>query len=81
MGQMRSNGVDLREAEPSFADARSDFEKARYAIFGVPYDATVSHRRGASEAPAFIRSETHNFETFLMDIDVELEEVPICDIG
>lgn len=78
---MRSSGVDLREVEPPFADARSEFGNARYAIFGVPFDATVSHRSGASEAPAFIRSETYNFETYLMDLDVELEQVPICDIG
>ncbi|MGA1820478.1 MAG: agmatinase [Thermoplasmatota archaeon] len=78
---MRSNGVDLKEVDPLFADAHSDFKTARYAIFGVPFDSTVSHRSGASEAPHHIRVETYNFETYLMDVDVELENVAITDIG
>ncbi|MBN1391146.1 MAG: agmatinase, partial [Candidatus Thermoplasmatota archaeon] len=81
VGQMRSNEVDLRVVEPPFADAGSDFDSSRYVIFGVPYDATVAHRKGASGAPAIIREETYNFETYLMDLEVELEEIPICDIG
>jgi len=78
---MRSNGVDLKEVDPLFADAHSDFKSAAYAIFGVPFDATVSHRSGAAEAPYYIRTETYNFETYLMDLDVELENISITDIG
>jgi agmatinase len=78
---MRSSGVDLMEVEPLFAEAHSDFDRSRYSIFGVPYDATVSHRPGASKAPSFIRTETYNFETYLMDLKVELEDIPISDIG
>ncbi|MGA1872278.1 MAG: agmatinase [Thermoplasmatota archaeon] len=79
--KMRSNGVDLTEVDPLFADAHSDFKSSRYAILGVPFDATVSHRSGAAKAPGHIRTETYNFETYLMDLDVELEDVPITDIG
>jgi len=78
---MNRQGVDLGEVEPRFADANGDFESSKYAIFGVPFDATVSHRSGASSAPGSIRAETYNFETYLMDLDVELADIDICDIG
>jgi agmatinase len=78
---MISKGVDLVEVDPPFADSLSDFDSAKFTIFGVPFDATVSHRSGASKAPDVIRAESYNFETYLMDIYVDLEDVPMCDIG
>jgi agmatinase len=78
---MRSKGVDLVEVDPPFADSLSDFESAGFVIFGVPFDATVTHGSGASKAPDVIRRETYNFETYLMDLDIDLEDVPMCDIG
>lgn len=78
---MISKGVDLTEVDPVFADSHSDFESSDFVIFGVPFDATVTHRSGASKAPDAIRVETYNFETYLMDIDVDLEDIPMCDIG
>ncbi|MFW3146557.1 MAG: agmatinase [Thermoplasmatota archaeon] len=78
---MTVEGIDLVKVEPNFADADSSFEESSYIIFGVPYDATVSHRPGTKKAPAAIRYETYNFETYLMDIDVDLEDIPMCDLG
>jgi agmatinase len=78
---MISKGVGLVEVDPPFADSLSDYNSANFVIFGIPFDATVTHRSGASKAPDAIRAESYNFETYLMDIFVDLEDVPICDIG
>jgi agmatinase len=64
-----------------FADANSEFEDSGYIIYGVPFDATVSHRPGTSKAPSAIRYETYNFETYLMDLDVDLDDIRMCDMG
>jgi agmatinase len=71
----------LQKADPVFADCNARLEDAAYVFFGVPYDASVSHLSGASGAPLRIRKESFNFETFLMDIEVELDEVPMHDAG
>jgi agmatinase len=78
---MNSKGVDLVEVDPTFADSSSVFDSSKYVIYGVPYDATVSHLSGAAKAPISIRAESYNFETFLMDLDVDLAGISMCDIG
>lgn len=78
---MTSGHLDLIEPEVKFADCNSEFRESRYAVYGIPYDATTSHRSGASRAPAYIRRETYNFETYLMDLEVDLEDIPMIDIG
>jgi agmatinase len=78
---MADGEIQLIEPEKRFADCNSDFKGARYIFFGVPFDATVSHGSGASKAPDAIREETYNFETYLMDLDVDLEDIPMADIG
>ena len=70
---MNHNAFNLVPVDPGFADANSDFSTADYAIFGVPFDATASHLSGAYMGPAGIREESYNFETYLMDLDVELK--------
>lgn len=78
---MRSMDLDLKPPKRPFADCNSAFQDARYVIFGVPFDATTSHHAGTAKGPDHIREESYNFETYLMDIGVELEEVPMTDIG
>jgi agmatinase len=64
-----------------FADAESSFEDAYIAILGVPFDGTTSHRKGTALAPDAIREESYNFETYLFEHDVDMEDVPIHDLG
>ncbi|MFO8052305.1 MAG: agmatinase [Thermoplasmatota archaeon] len=78
---METTAVKMKHVEPAFADATSQLDISKYVIFGVPFDATVSHRRGAAGAPEAIRLETYNFETYLMELEVELKDVDICDLG
>jgi agmatinase len=69
------------ESKLIFADAEFSFEEAYFVILGVPFDATCSHRKGARLAPKNIREESYNFETYLYEHDIDLEDVPFHDMG
>lgn len=71
----------LETADPGFADADSGFDRSQYIFFGVPYDATSSHMSGSRNGPSSIREESYNFETYLMDINVDLLDIDMCDVG
>jgi agmatinase len=64
-----------------FADADADFETAKYVIVGVPFERSSTHRKGTGLAPAKIREESYNFETYLHDLDIDLANVPMHDSG
>ncbi|MFQ5837640.1 MAG: agmatinase [Thermoplasmata archaeon] len=64
-----------------FADASSDAEGSRVAIFGVPFDGTSSYRGGSRFAPNAIRQASYNFETYHMDLGVDLQDLSFCDLG
>jgi agmatinase len=71
----------LGEDEYLFADATTGFDESRVVIFGVPFDGTSSHRTGSAKAPAAIRHESYNFESFLKRYNFELEGAPVHDLG
>ena len=64
-----------------FADAESDFDKAKFIIFGVPYDKTSSFRFGASKAPEKIRQASWNFETYNLKTGFDLKDAKFHDYG
>ncbi len=64
-----------------FADAESNFNEAKYVIFGVPYDGTSSFRFSASQAPKEIRQASWNFETFNFRTGFDLKDVRFHDYG
>jgi len=64
-----------------FADAESNFDEAKFVIFGVPYDKTSSFRTGASEAPKEIRHASWNFETFNLKTGKDLRDINFHDYG
>jgi len=68
-------------AAPRFADAVAKYDDARVALFGVPYDRTCSFRGGSRYGPAAIRQASYNFETFMMDHQRDILEVPFADLG
>jgi agmatinase len=70
------------EPGPSrLADAHSGLEGSAFFVLGVPYDATASFRRGAHQGPMAIRQASYNFETWLMELGLDLEDVPVHDAG
>ena len=68
-------------AAPRFADALATYDEARIALFGVPYDKTCSFRGGSRFAPRAIREASYNFETYMMDHQRDILEVPVADLG
>ncbi len=64
-----------------FADADAVFSFSKYVILGVPLDVTGTHRRGTDKAPEAIRQESYNYETYLYDLGIDLDHVPIHDMG
>ncbi|MDX1534047.1 MAG: agmatinase [Thermoplasmata archaeon] len=63
-----------------FADA-GPRDGARAALFGVPFDGTASFRPGARLGPNAIRQASYNFETYHLDLDVDLEGAAFTDVG
>ena len=64
-----------------FADANSSFNNAKFIILGVPFDLTSSFRPGSRFAPNRIREASYNFETYLMEHDIDLTDIPFHDAG
>ncbi len=64
-----------------FADADAEFDAADFVIFGVPVDETSSYRKGSRLAPMAIRMASYNFETYDIETGVDLDDVPIHDMG
>jgi len=65
----------------TFADAVSDFDRAKYLIFGAPFDWTTSYRPGTRFGPGAIREASYNFEPFNYEFGVSLTDIPVFDMG
>ena len=65
----------------SFADAESSYNEARFVYYGYPFDGTACFRKGSSEAPDAIRKNSYNFETYLLELGIDLSDVLANDWG
>ena len=64
-----------------FADAEESFADSRFVYYGYPFDGTACFRKGTSQAPDEIRKSSYNFETYLMELGIDLSEVKANDWG
>jgi agmatinase len=64
-----------------FADAESSYNEARFVYYGYPFDGTACSRKGSSEAPDAIRKNSYNFETYLLELGIDLSDVLANDWG
>ena len=64
-----------------FADAEESFADSRFVYYGYPFDGTACFRKGASQAPDEIRKHSYNFETYLMELGIDISEVKANDWG
>ncbi len=64
-----------------FCDSSDSYEDAKYVIFGVPFDATVSYRSGTKFAPNEIRKASYNMESYSIFRGVDLKDSGIFDMG
>jgi len=65
----------------NFADASCPFDEAEFVLYGVPFDGTSSFRKGSKWAPIEMRKASYNFETYNGDLDVDLADVHVHDMG
>lgn len=71
----------MRAASPIFADADESFQNANFVIFGVPFDETSTFRKGSSLAPNKIREASYNFESYILEQEIDLDDIPLHDAG
>jgi agmatinase len=64
-----------------FSGVQKPFEKAKYLIFGVPFDATSTYRTGARFGPNAIRQTSQNIETYSFRTGINAEDLPLHDLG
>jgi len=64
-----------------FSGFQKPFEKAKYVVFGVPFDATSTYRTGARFAPQAIRQASLNIETYSFRSGLDVEDLAIHDVG
>lgn len=64
-----------------FSGLQKPFEKAKYVIFGVPFDATSTYRTGARFGPNAIRQASLNIETYSFRSGMDVEDLALYDAG
>ncbi len=64
-----------------FADAESSFNDAKFIFYGYPFEGTACFRKGTATGPDEIRKHSYNFETYLMELGVDLSDVQANDYG
>jgi agmatinase len=64
-----------------FSGLQKPFEKAKYVVFGVPFDATSTYRTGARFAPNAIRQASLNIETYSFRSGLDVENLALYDAG
>jgi agmatinase len=64
-----------------FGGIQKPFEKAKYVVFGVPFDVTSTYRTGARFGPNAIRQASLNIETYSFRAGMDAEDLPLHDLG
>ena len=64
-----------------FGGIQKPFEKAKYVVFGVPFDVTSTYRTGARFGPNAIRQASLNIETYSFRAGIDVEDLPLHDLG
>ncbi len=72
---------ELRQPYVTMFDTTCPFEECRYALFGVPFDATSTWRRGSRYAPMELRRVSREIDSYSVRFGVDVRELPLCDLG
>jgi agmatinase len=64
-----------------FSGFQKPYNKADYAILGVPFDVTSTYRTGARFGPTAIRQASLNIETYSFRTGVDVEDLSLHDLG
>jgi len=76
------SNLDLFASQSNvFSGLQKPYDKARYVVFGVPFDVTSTYRTGARFMPTAVRQASLNIETFSFRAGIDVEDLPIYDAG
>src|SRR5437016_7860982 len=64
-----------------FTGVSAPLEKSRFVFLGVPYDRTSTYKSGSHFAPGAVRDVSANLELYSIRSKVDLEKVPVHDLG
>ena len=64
-----------------FGGIQKPYDKAKYVILGIPFDATSTYRTGARFGPNAIRQASSNIETYSFRSGIDLENLSLHDLG
>jgi agmatinase len=64
-----------------FSGVQRPFEKAKYVVFGVPFDVTSTYRTGARFGPNAVRQASLNIETYSFRTGIDVEDLLLHDLG
>jgi agmatinase len=64
-----------------FSGVQKPFEKAKYVVFGVPFDVTSTYRTGARFGPNAVRQASLNIETYSFRTGIDVEDLLLHDLG
>jgi agmatinase len=64
-----------------FIGCGSDYQTAKFVLFGAPFDGTTTYRPGARFAPKRMREESYGIETYSPYLDKDLSEINVFDAG
>ena len=64
-----------------FSGIPKPLRKAKYVVFGVPFDVTSTYRTGARFGPNSVRQASLNIETYSFRSGVDVEDLALHDLG
>jgi agmatinase len=64
-----------------FGGVQRPIKKAKYVVFGVPFDVTSTYRTGARFGPNAVRQASQNIETYSFRSGVDFEGLMLHDLG
>jgi len=65
----------------TFGKRELSLDKAKYAVVGIPFDASESYRVGSRYAPLAIREASRELEDYDILEDYDLTKIKLCDAG
>ena len=76
------SNLDLFTSQQNvFSGLQKPFDKAKYIIFGVPFDVTSTYRTGARFMPNAVRQASLNIETYSFRSGEDVEDLALNDAG
>src|SRR5919108_1143474 len=71
----------MRPVSPRFIACDRDAAGGRILVFGIPFEGRVNLRKGADAGPRDLRLASDSIETYSPELGLDLEDLPLADLG